>query len=145
MCAHVLRVLNPLPTEARLVLVKQLEAAAQSSELAFSLLGRTRFDTDGATSGTAIMGWAETSVAAKGSLDEDKKAYLVEELDAVGPEYDYRRAAAVIGLGMADKLQAFATSTDHQGKPRSIALQGMFPCCAMTIVTAQTKCLGPRL
>jgi hypothetical protein len=121
MCARVLKVLNPLPTEARLVLVNQLEAVAQSSEHAFSLLERTRFDTDGATSGAAIMGWAETNVA-KGSLDEDKEAYLVEELDAIGPQFEHRRAAAVIGLAMGDKLEAFATSTDHQGKPRSIRM-----------------------
>ncbi len=121
MCARVLKVLNPLPAAARLVLVNHVEAAAQSSELAFSILDRTRFDTDGATSGTAIMGWAETSIA-KGSLDEDKEAYLVEELDAIGPEYDHRRAAALIGLGMADRLETFATSKDYQGRPKSIKL-----------------------
>lgn len=119
MCARVLNVLNPLPTEARLVLVNHLETAAQSSELAFSLLDRTRLDTDGATCGTAMMGWAETSVA-KGSLDKEKESYLVEELDAIGPDYEHRRAAAVIGLGMANKLEAFATIKDRQGTLRSI-------------------------
>jgi len=121
MCARVLKVLNPLPAAARLVLVNQVEAAAQSSELAFSILDRARFDTDGATSGTAIMGWAETSIA-KGSLDKDKEAYLVEELDTVGPEFEHRRAAALVGLSMADKLEAFVAAKDHQGRPESIKM-----------------------
>lgn len=119
MRARVVAVIAPLSTAARLVLVAQLEPAAQSSDLAFSLFDRARFDTDGTTCGTAIMGWAETSVA-KGFLDKEKEAYLLEELDAIGPELDHRRAAAVIGLGMADKLEAFAASKDHQGRPSHI-------------------------
>jgi hypothetical protein len=119
MCKRILAVLNPLPTAARLILVNQLELAAQSSPPAFSILGDTRFDTDGTTCGTAMMGWAETRLA-KGSLDTHGETYLVEELDAVGPEFENRRAAAVIGLGMADKLEAFATSKDRQGNPLSI-------------------------
>ena len=120
-CERVLKVLSPLPRTARLILTAQLELAAQSSDLAARLLDRARFDTDGTISGTAIMGWAETNVA-RGSLDQPKQSYLVDELDAVGPEFGHRRAAAVIGLGMADKLDAFATALDRQGKLRSIDL-----------------------
>jgi hypothetical protein len=119
MCARVLKVACPLSKPSRLALASQLEIAAQSSELAAGLLDRTRFDTDGAISGTAIMGWAETSVA-HGSLNQAKEAFLVDELNAVGPQLHHRHAAGVIGLGMADKLTAFATSVDYQGRPRCI-------------------------
>jgi NACHT domain len=119
MCARVLKVACPLSKPFRLTLVSQLELAAQSSELAESLLGRARFDTDGAISGTAIMGWAETNVA-HGSLDQAKEAFLADELNAVGPQLHHRHAAGVIGLGMADKLTAFATSMDYQGRPRCV-------------------------
>ena len=65
------------------------------------------------------MAWAEVNVA-KGDLDTDREKYLVDELDAIGPEYEHRRAAAIIGLGMADRLGGFATAKDHQGRPKSI-------------------------
>ncbi|MCK1354229.1 NACHT domain-containing protein [Bradyrhizobium sp. CW7] len=119
MCGRVLAVVAPLPTTARLTLINHIETAAQSSDAALALLDRARFDTDGAASGTAIMGWSEVNIT-KGSLDKDKESYLVEELDAIGPEYEHRRAAGVIGLGMADRLGAFATVKDPQGQSRSI-------------------------
>ena len=40
----------------------------------------------------------------------------VDELDAVGPEYQHRRAAAVAGLAIADKVVAFAACKDRAGK-----------------------------
>ncbi|MBR0840481.1 NACHT domain-containing protein [Bradyrhizobium liaoningense] len=120
-CARILGVVAPLPTTARLALVNHVEGAAQSSDAALTLLDRARFDTDGTVCGTAIMGWSEVNIA-KGHLDKEKQAFLVEELDAIGPEYDHRRAAGLIGLGMADRLEAFATAKDRQGQFQSIRI-----------------------
>ncbi|MGY4399277.1 NACHT domain-containing protein [Bradyrhizobium sp. USDA 3315] len=124
MRARVLKIIAPLPATARLALVDHIEGAAHSSESAFSILSRSRLDNDGAASGAAIMAWAETSVA-KGILDSDKEAYLREELNAIGPQMDHRRAAAVIGLGMANKLESFAASKDYQGRASTIRLGHM--------------------
>lgn len=125
MCTRVLGVVVPLPTPARLMLVNHMEMAAHSSEAALGLLARARFDTDGTACGTAIMAWSEVTFA-KGTLDQGREAYLVEELDAIGPEFEHRRAAGVIGLGMADKLAAFAAAKDHQGQPQSIRMGSLF-------------------
>lgn len=46
------------------------------------------------------------------------------ELDAVGPDYEARRAAAVAGLAIAGHLDRFATATEHQGKPLTVSTAG---------------------
>ena len=43
--------------------------------------------------------------------------FLVDELAAVGTEYQHRRAAGVAGLAIADKLDTFAALRDYTGKP----------------------------
>jgi hypothetical protein len=121
MCSRILKVIAPLPKGARLSLVNQLEIAASSSETAFQILDRARNDTDGTVCGEAIIGWTESSIA-NNSLEKTKIDYLVSELQAVGPEYDHRRAAAVIGLGLANNVATFAASRDHQGNPERINL-----------------------
>ena len=45
-----------------------------------------------------------------------------EELRAVGPEYEHRRAAAVVGLIETGNIQMFANLKDHEGKPEDISI-----------------------
>ena len=63
MCGRVLKVLAPLPTAIRLGSIGAFGAAASSNAAALSVLTNARHDTDGATSGEAVMAWTEVSVA----------------------------------------------------------------------------------
>jgi hypothetical protein len=45
-----------------------------------------------------------------------------DELNTVGPEYEKRRMAAVIGLLLSGDIEHFARARDHQGRPLDIAL-----------------------
>ena len=123
MCSRVLKVISPLPQSARLTLISQLELAATSSDLAFDLLHGARNDTDGTVCGETILGWAE-ACAATNAIDQEKLDYLATELRAVGSQFEHRRSAAVLGLGLVGKLSPFANARDHQGKTETISLGG---------------------
>ena len=120
-----LRVLAPLPQRIRLTLVAELGAAAPSNAAALRIISQARNDTDGAVCGEAICAWTETSIA-RGEFTAADTDFLVGELDAMGPEYDHRRAAAVVGLTLTDNLAPFAARTDHQGKPLAIPIGARF-------------------
>jgi len=123
MRAALLKVLAPLPQPMRLRLVEQLGAAAPSNAAALRILTRARHDTDGTVCGEATCSWTEAQVA-RGEFAEADKEFLVGELDAMGPEFDHRRAAAVVGLTMTDNLAAFSNKKDAQGKPLEISVAG---------------------
>lgn len=120
-CTKVLHSIGPLSDAARMTLIPHLERAASSSERAFGILDKSRNDADGAVCGEAIVGWVENCLA-DNRFNQEKEDYLVSELNAVGPQYEHRRAAAVVGLGLAGKLAAFADLRDHQGKAETINL-----------------------
>ncbi|RKE68010.1 NACHT domain-containing protein [Pseudorhodoplanes sinuspersici] len=119
MCGLILKVLAPLPETTRLASIPAISAAATSDAEAFSILTQSRFDTDGATSGEAVMAWTEVCVA-RGEFGPDHLKFLVDELDAVGPEFSHRRAAGIAGIAIADRLDAFAPLKDHSGKPVNV-------------------------
>jgi hypothetical protein len=118
-CSQVLQLLAPLPDSARLSLVAKLGAAAPSNTAAFERLAVARHDTYGATAGEAVMAWTD-ALLARNAFGAAERAFLVDELEAVGPEFHDRRAAAVVGLTLTDHLSDFAKLKDHQGKPLDI-------------------------
>jgi hypothetical protein len=71
--------------------------------------------------GEAVMAWAKATVAMD-RLSKDDEAFLVTELEAIGPQLDHRRAAAVVGLGIANKLSHFVDLKDYKQSPETIRI-----------------------
>ena len=120
-CDRIIQVISPLPQQARLTFVSTLEPAAQSSDRAFALLAEARKDAEGSVHGEAVMAWAKATVAMD-RLSEDDETFLATELVAIGPQLDHRRAAAVVGLGMANRLSHFVDLKDYKQSPETIRL-----------------------
>jgi len=120
-CDRIIQVISPLPQQARLTFVSMLEPAAQSSDRAFALLAEARKDAEGLVHGEAVMAWAKATVAMD-RLSKDDETFLATELTAIGPQLDHRRAAAVIGLGMANKLSHFVDLKDYKQSPETIRI-----------------------
>jgi hypothetical protein len=121
MCERIMKVIAPLPDAARLSLVPELASAAPSNPMALKLLAATRHDTHGATAGEAVMAWTDACVA-QNAFGSNEQEFLAEELQAIGPEYKHRRAAAVVGLIASGNIEVFANLKDHQGKPEDIGI-----------------------
>ena len=119
MCRRVLSVLCPLDDKARLTLVESFEAAAPSNSTAQELLISARQDTEGLVCSESTMGWVELALA-RGALPEGDVQWLEEELDAVGPEYQKRRIAAVIGLLLTGNIERFVQAKRYDGKPLDV-------------------------
>ena len=119
MCLRVLSGVCPLDESARMSLVQSLEAAAPSDAAALELLSAARQDTDGLVCSESIIGWAESKMA-RGPLREGDIGWLENELDAVGPEYEKRRTAAVIGLLLTGNIERFARAKARDGKPLDV-------------------------
>ncbi len=119
MCGRLLKVIAPLPEVARLPLVPELGSAAPSNTAALNLLTEARHDSDGAVAGEAVIAWTEACVA-RNSFGDAERQFLRDELDAVGPEYEHRRAAALVALTGTDNASVFADLKDHDGKPRDL-------------------------
>ena len=120
-CERLMKVIAPLPDAARLSLVLELGAAAPSNPMAFKLLAEARRDTHGATAAEAVMAWTDACVA-RNTFGKDERDFLADELEAVGAEFKYRRAAAVAGLAITDNLAIFANLKDYQGKLQDVHL-----------------------
>jgi hypothetical protein len=119
MCRRVLGVLCPLDDRARIRLVQGLEAAAASNDAAADLLGTARQDTGGLVCSESIIGWVESTLA-RGPLAEADLGWLERELDTVGPEYEKRRTAAVVGLLLAGAIERFVRAKRYDGKPLDV-------------------------
>ena len=123
MCRRIMKVIAPLPNAARVSLVAELGAAAPSNPAAFGLLAATRQDTHGIAAGEAVMAWTEACIA-QDTFGNDERDFLAKELRALGPEYEHRRAAAVVGLIAAGHIDVFTNLKDHKGEPEGIGLDG---------------------
>ncbi len=118
-CQRVLDVLCPIEESARMILVRNLEAAAPANATAFELLGAARQDTDGLVCGESIIGWVEAALA-RGTVPDNEIQWLEKELDTVGPEYEKRRTAAVIGLLLTGNIERFVRAKRYDGKPLEV-------------------------
>jgi len=67
----------------------------------------------------SIIGWVESTVSL-GPLPEADLQWLERELDTVGPEYQKRRTAAVIGLLVAGNIDPFVRAKRYDGKPLDV-------------------------
>jgi hypothetical protein len=119
MCRRILGVLCPLDDKARMTVVESIEAAAPSNSVAQELLSAARQDTEGLVCSKSTMGWVESALA-RGALPEGDVQWLKEELDAVGPEYQKRRIAAVIGLLLTGNVEQFVQAKRYDGKPLDV-------------------------
>jgi hypothetical protein len=118
-CRRVLSVLCPLDEGARMTVVRALETAAPVNAVARELLVAAREDTDGLVCAESIMGGVEAMLA-RGPLPEEHLRWLVDELDTVGPEYEKRRTAAVVGLLLNGNIERFAEAKRYDGKPLDV-------------------------
>jgi hypothetical protein len=100
-------------------LVQSLEAAAASNDAAAELLSTARQDTDGLVCSESIMGWVESTLA-RGPLAEADLGWLEKELETVGPEYEKRRTAGVVGLLLAGAIERFVRAKRYDGKPLDV-------------------------
>lgn len=112
MCRRILGVLCPVDEGPRMVLVRALESAAPSNAAGYDLLTSGRSDTDGIICAESIMGSVETMLT-RGSLPEHERRLLIDELETVGPEYEKRRMAAVVGLLLSGNIEQFANAREH--------------------------------
>lgn len=115
MCRRVLGVVCPLDDNARMRVVQDLEAAAASNSAAAELLSMARQDTNGLVCSESIIGWVESTLT-RGPLAEADLGWLERELDTVGPEYEKRRTAAVVGLLLAGAIERFVRAKRYDGK-----------------------------
>jgi len=102
-----------------MTLVRALESAAISNASAYNLLIDVRRDTDGLVCAEGIMGGVEAMLT-RGPLSDKERQWLVDELDTLGPEYQKRRMAAVIGLLLSGNIEYFSNANDHRGQPLDI-------------------------
>jgi hypothetical protein len=123
-CRRIMKVIAPLPDAARLSLLPELGAAAPSNPMALTLLAAARHDTHGATAGEAVMAWSDAIVSLGAHRTEDRQ-FLADELEALGSEFQQRRAAAVVGLTITGNLSVFANLKDHRGEPQDIDIGRM--------------------
>lgn len=114
-CGRILKVLAPLPDTVRIASMAALGTASYSNSVALAVLTSARHDTDGAAAGEATMVWTDVCIA-RDALSSAETQFLFDELEAVGPEYQHRRAAGVAGLVIADRLDLFAAKKDASGK-----------------------------
>jgi hypothetical protein len=120
MCQRALNVLCPLDDRARMQMVQGLEGAAVSNGVALDLLSAARQDTNGLVCSESTMGWVE-AILVRRPLREAELDWLEKELDAVGPEFQERRTAAVIGLLLAGVIERFVGAKRYDGKPLEVA------------------------
>lgn len=120
MCDLVLGVLCPLDEGTRMNLVRNLESASPSNDAAFELLGMARQDTDGLVCGECIIGWVEAALA-RGAVSDTEVDWLENELDTVGPEYEKRRTAAVVGLLLTGNIERFVKAKRYDGKELDVS------------------------
>lgn len=122
--SHLLSVLSSQPEDSRNHLVSAMQLVASSNDDALEALEATREDTEGSISFEATIGWVE-ALLARGTFATQHVELLVAELDAVGPDFEARRAAAVAGLVIARHLERFVGATEHQGKPLKVSTARM--------------------
>ena len=67
------------------------------------------------------MGWVETALTL-GPLPDEGVRWLENELDTVGPEYEKRRTAAVIGLLLSGHIDRFVRAKRYDGKPLDVEI-----------------------
>ncbi|HET6388225.1 NACHT domain-containing protein [Hyphomicrobium sp.] len=120
-CSKLLKALLPLSPPARLSILKPLQDAAFSNAAAESHLDEIRFDSERLQGAIATMAHAEVLVARE-AVTADDIAFWERELDAVGPNYEQRRIAAIFALTTAGAISKFVGAKDHQGKPKKIDL-----------------------
>jgi hypothetical protein len=124
-CREIMKVIAPLPDAARLSLVGELASAASSNPAALTLLAAARQDTHGATAGEAVMAWTDACLAQNAFGDRERE-FLAGELHALGPEYQQRRAGALVGLIATGNIQIFANLKNHEGRPEDIGVGRIF-------------------
>ena len=115
MLGQVLQVLAPQSLPARQQLIAALTMMAPGNSIALTALDAARQDADGAVCFEATVSWVE-SLAKRGVLEARHIEWLVSELNCVDGDYESRRAAAVVGLAIAQHLERFATAVDPQGR-----------------------------
>ena len=118
---QVLQVLAPQPRAAREQLISTLETIAPANSIALAQLDAARQDTDGDVSFEATVSWV-SSLTKRNAIEERHVEELVNELGVVGPHFESRRAAAVLGLAIAQPLERFAGELDPQGKPLTVSM-----------------------
>jgi hypothetical protein len=115
MTSELLRVLKPLPKAERLILVSALSEVAAADDRAVQLLQACRQDTESAVAAEATFGWME-SLGARGAIGAGHVEAMAQALHTVGPDYEARRAAAVIALAIAGGLDRFTKATEPTGE-----------------------------
>ena len=125
-----LRVLTPLPTPERLVVLSALQGVAVADDGAVALLDDSREDTESAVSTEATIQWMEALVG-RNAVSEQQIEAMVMDLDAVGPDFGARRLTAVVALVAAGHVDRFAQAIGLQDRasPSTSPLAGA-PCCA---------------
>jgi hypothetical protein len=118
-CMRLLSVLGPLPEEARSILVTELQSAACSGPSALSLLEASRDDTNGNLASEATIGWVEARLV-QGNFEPQHVDALVSELDSVGPDFEQRRAAALVGLTLSGNINRFTAAVGTDGTPEKL-------------------------
>ena len=121
MCGRLLKTVCPLGNAARTLLMSDLQPAAQSNSAALEIITSSRDDTEGTVSSEATMGWVEAHLA-RGGLSAANVEYLASELNAVGPDGEEHRAAAVVGLTLTGNIGRFVSAKRYDGKPLDIRM-----------------------
>lgn len=119
MCKRLLDVLCPLDLEARLILMSNLHSAAASNQDALEVLASSQQDSEGSVAAEAIVGRVEAELT-RGDLKAEDIDYLESELQAVGPDNEFHRAAGLVGLTLSGHLDRFAKAKRYDGKPLEI-------------------------
>jgi hypothetical protein len=120
---ELLRVLAPLPSSERLVVLSALQGVAVTDDGAVALLDAGREDTESTVSTEATIQWMEALVGRNAASEEQIEA-MVMDLDAVGHDFGARRLTAVVALAAAGHVDRFAQATGKKGEPLELAVGG---------------------
>ena len=120
---ELLRVITPLPTPERLIVLSALQGVAAADDGAVALLDASREDTESAISTEATIQWMEALVG-RNAVSAEQVEAMVMDLDSVGPDFEVRRLAAVVALVAAGHVDRFAQAKGKEGDPLDIAVGG---------------------
>jgi hypothetical protein len=123
--SELLRRLRPLPEPERLIVVSALQEAAAADDRAVKLLEACPEDTGSAVAAEGTFGWME-ALGTRGAITADQVEAMAKAADTVGPDYEERRTAAVIGLAIAGRLDRFAQATERGGELLKVSATPMF-------------------
>ena len=113
----------PLPTVLRRYVARRASQRLDDEALR-QVLGQCHLETDAQAMAQATIGLSHVASASPATTRDARTQTLWNQLRAIGPYMDQRRAAAFGGLLALGRADLFAHATETNGKPLEVSLVG---------------------